>query len=96
MTKEARKQNKAVAKIRKSIRKAVDKGVSQAVVESTVQQEIGKASDTDPDASVPAVEVSQKVRKIPGLNKTGDVTLKRGMNMEPMKPDSEKPPSPRL
>jgi len=91
MTKETRKQSKAVENIRKAIRKAVDKGVSQTVVEDTVNTAMAKATDIDPDASEPVGEVKSKVKKIPGLHKTGDITLKRGMAVNPMKPDSEKP-----
>jgi hypothetical protein len=80
MTKDARKKEKAVKKLDKAVRKAVDKGVSQTVVEDTVKTAMARAADIDPDASEPAPETKSKVRKIPGLHKTGDITLKRGMN----------------
>jgi hypothetical protein len=105
MTKQTRKQEKAVQKIDKAVRKAVDKGVSQAAIETTVDQAMAKTADNDPDASETAVEAKSSTRKIPGSRKTGDVTLKRGVigslekpaqksstpNTKPIDPDSEKP-----
>jgi len=90
MTKEARKQNKAVRKIQKAIRKAIGKGVSQAVVENAVKMAVTSAADVDPDASEPIAEAKANVRKISGTHKTGDITLKRGRNTNPMKPDTKK------
>jgi hypothetical protein len=108
MTKEARKKEKAVKKLDKAVRKAVDKGVSQSVVESTVDAAITKAARNAPAKTAAATmdddpgteEVSAKTAKLPGLHKTGDITLKRGvkapsgkavLNNKPLKPDSEKP-----
>ena len=91
MAKKTTKQDKAVEKIRKAIRKAVDKGVSKAVVEDTIKQAVSKATNIDPDGSEPAAPAKSKVKKIPSLHKTGDITLKRGINTKPMKSDSEKP-----
>jgi hypothetical protein len=48
MTKETRKQNKAVKKLDKAVRKAVDKGLSQTVVENTVDSAITKAAKKVP------------------------------------------------
>jgi hypothetical protein len=91
MTKEARKQNKAVEKIRKAIRKAVDKGVSQSVVESTVDAAIIKAAkkapakksaaleNSDPDAEpVTSKPPTPKLKKLPGKHTPPTSPLKRG------------------
>jgi hypothetical protein len=90
MTKETRKQNKAVEKIRKAIRQAVDKGVSQSVVESTVDAAITKAANApakksaalennDPDAEpVTSKPAATKLKKLPGKTKPPTLTLKRG------------------
>ena len=92
MTKEARKQNKAVEKIRKAIRKAVGKGVSQSLVESTVNAAITKAAkapskksaaleNSDPDAEpVTSKPAAPKLKKLPGKTKPPTLTLKRGKN----------------
>lgn len=90
MTKEARKRNKAVEKIRKAIRKAVDNGVSQSVIEDTVDAAITKATKTVPatKSAVPAGSdldaepVAPKPRavmlkKLPGKTKPPTLTLKR-------------------
>ena len=93
MTKEARKQKKAVKKLDKAVRKAVDKGLSQAVVENTVDAAITKATkkvpakksgvmkDGDPDAEpVTSKPQAAKLKKLPGKTKPPTLTLKRGKN----------------
>jgi hypothetical protein len=90
MTKEDRKQNKAVEKIRKAIRKAIGKGVSQTVVENTVKAAVISAPGDDSDASEPTAEEKPRAKKISVVHKTGDITLKRGMNTKPMKSDPKK------
>jgi hypothetical protein len=105
MTKQTRKQTKAVEKIDKAVRKAVDRGVSQTAIENAVDHAMAKTSDNDPDASEAAVEANPAIRKIPGISKAENVTLKRGVvdtheksakkasapKTKPMDPDSEKP-----
>jgi hypothetical protein len=100
MTKETRKQNKEVERIRKSIRKAVSKGVSTAVVSATVEDAM--ADKGGAKASAPA---TAKAANLPVGTKSTDVTFKRGvtapptkssgkpaiLNKKPMVPDSKRP-----
>jgi hypothetical protein len=82
MTKETRKREKAVQKIKKAVRKAVDKGVNQTVVEDTVELALAKTSDkkgvssnVKPKVANPAKE--QK-RSLSGKRKPPTLTLKTG------------------
>jgi hypothetical protein len=93
MTKEARMQNKAVEKIRKSIRKAIGKGVSQSLVESTVDAAIAKAAKEAPSKKSAALENSDpdaepatskppaaKLKKPPGKTKPPTLAQKLTKN----------------
>jgi hypothetical protein len=100
MTKEARKQNKAVEKIRKSIRKAVDKGVSAKLVAATVEDAMADTTDNAADGSDVDAPATAKTAKMPSRNKQTDVTKKRGsaapshkaiLNTKPLEPDSKRP-----
>lgn len=105
MPKKADQQRKAVEKIRKSIRKAMDKGVSPSVVSAAVSDAL-----PDPDATesqtLEAATPAATARRLPGLQKYSNITLKHGVtddhslirvkkgpakNSEPSVSDVEKP-----
>jgi len=81
MAKGQDKQAKAVKKIKRVVRKAVDKGVSPQDVSAAVDDAI---ADSTGDAAAPAATaaVTAKTKKLPGLHKSGDVTLKRGVILD--------------
>jgi hypothetical protein len=107
MSKEERKQDKAVEKIRESIRKAMDKGVSPSVVSAAVGDALPDTNATESqalEAAIPAATTT--ARRLPGLQKYSNITLKHGVtddrslirpkkgpakNTEPSIPDAEKP-----
>ena len=99
MTKNTPKQEKAVDKIRKAIKKAVEKGVSAKRVSATVEDAMKDATGDETGKAEVATSAAAKAAKMPGLNKSTDVTFKRGvtapgkpaLNMKPLIHDSEKP-----
>lgn len=91
MTKEMRKQGKAVKKLDKAVRKAVDKGVSQSTVESAVDAALVKVARKAPakksallkDSDPYAEPVASKPRvananKLAAKHKPPTLTHKRG------------------